>query len=206
MSHHKLREFLGLVNFYRRFIPNCTEIMEPLNKLLGAPEVGTHHFTWSEESATAFTAIKAALAKATLLVHPKSYAATCIMTDASNCAVSTVLQQYIGDRWCPIAYFSGKLRPAETRYSTFDYELLGIYLAIKHFRHFVKGREFNILTDHKPLTFALSSHSDKYTPHQARHLDLLSQFTTDIRHVCGQTSGMCVGVTTLLLTHFYGHL
>ena len=69
---HKLREFLGLVNFYRRFIPNCAEIMEPFNKLLGAPEVGTHHFTWSEESATAFTAIKEALAKATLLVHPKS--------------------------------------------------------------------------------------------------------------------------------------
>ena len=90
-SLRKLSEFLGLVNVYHRFIPNCTEIMEPLNKLLGAPEAGTHHFTWSEESATAFTAIKEALAKATLLVHPKSYAPTCIMTDASDCAVGAVL-------------------------------------------------------------------------------------------------------------------
>ena len=69
--------------------------------------------------------------------------------------------------------------------STFDRELLAVYLAIKHFRHFVEGREFFILTDHKPLTFALSTHSDKFSPRQVRHLDLISQFTGDIRHVSG---------------------
>jgi hypothetical protein len=74
------------------------------------------------------------------------------------------------------------LCPAGTRYSTFDEELLPIYLAIKHFRHFIEGRE---LTDHKPLTFALSTHSDKYTPRHMRHLDFISQFTADIRHVGG---------------------
>jgi cleavage and polyadenylation specificity factor subunit 1 len=89
------------------------------------------------------------------------------------------------NRWCPIAYFSRKLRPAETRYSTFDRQLLAIYLAIKNFRHFVEGREFFVLMDHKPLTFALSTHSDKYTPRQTRHLHFISQFTADIRHVSG---------------------
>ena len=72
-----------------------------------------------------------------------------------------------------------------TQQSTFDRELLAVYLAIKHFRHFVEGREFFILTDHKPLTFALSTHSDKFSPRQVRHLDLISQFTGDIRHVSG---------------------
>ena len=62
------------------------------------------------------------------------------MTDASDKAVGAVLQQYVDDAWHPIAYFSRKLKPAETRYSAFDKELLAIYLAIKHFRHFVEGR------------------------------------------------------------------
>ena len=184
-SLRKLREFLGLVNFYHRFVPNCAKILEPLNKLLGSPEKISHHLAWDEEATTAFNTIKQALADATLLVHPKPNAHTCIMADFSDCAVGAVLQQYIDGGWCPIACFSKKLCPAETRYSTFDRELLAIYLAIRHFRHFVEGREFFVLTDHKPLTFALSTHSDKYTPRQTRHLDFISQFTADIRHMSG---------------------
>ncbi len=66
--------------------------------------------------------------------------------------------------WRPISFFSKAMKPAERRYSTFDRELLAIYLAIKHFRHFVEGRLFHILTDHKPITFALHSRSDRYSP------------------------------------------
>ena len=74
---------------------------------------------------------------------------------------------------------------AETCYKTFDRELLAVYLAIKHFRHFLEGRPFHVLTDHKPLTFALNTRSDRYSPRQARHLDYISQFTSNIRHVHG---------------------
>ena len=105
--------------------------------------------------------INEALANATLPSHLKADAPTNIVTGASDDAV---LQQYINHCWCPIAYFSKKLQPAETRYSTFDQELFAIYLAIKHFRHFVKGRRFHILTDHKPLTYALGTQSDKHSP------------------------------------------
>ena len=59
------------------------------------------------------------------------------MTDASDVAV---LQQCIHAQWHPIAFFSKKLKRAETRYCTFDHELLAIYLAIKHFCHFIEGR------------------------------------------------------------------
>ena len=81
-SLRQLREFLGLVNFYHRFVPNCAKILEPLNKLLSAP--GRRHFNWGEEAITAFNTIKEALADATLLVHPKPHAPTCIMADASD--------------------------------------------------------------------------------------------------------------------------
>ena len=60
-------------------------------------------------------------------------------TDASDTAVGAVLQQEVEQHWQPIAYFSRKLQPAEQNYSTFDRELLSIYLAIKHFCHFVEG-------------------------------------------------------------------
>ena len=106
------------------------------------------------------------------------------MTDASDITVGAVLQQEVNNQWHPIAFFSKKLTPAETRYSTFDRELLAICLAVKHFQHFVEGWDFHILTDHKPLTFALKSHHN-HTPRQLRHLDFISQFTNDIRHVKG---------------------
>ena len=108
------------------------------------------------------------------------------MVDASNIAVGGVLQQFVSGTWRPIAFFSRRLQPAETRYSTFGRELLAVYLAIKHFRHMVEGRVFSVWTDHKPLTHALATSSDRYSPREIRHLDFVSQYTTDIRHVPGK--------------------
>ena len=64
-------------------------------------------------------------------------------------------------------------------------ELLAVYLALKHFKHFIEGRTFHVSTDHKPLTYALSARADRHSPRQARQLDFIAQFTTDIRHVRG---------------------
>ena len=185
-SQRKLREFLGLVNFYRRFIPNGATILHPLNRLLSKSTPNT--LTWTDATVAAFNSVKEALAEATLLVLPQPGAPTCIMADASEAAVGAVLQQFIGGQWQPLAYFSKSLKPAETRYSTFDRELLAIYLAIKHFRYFVEGRQFSIFTDHKPLTYALASKPDHHSPRQSRHLNYISQFTSDIRHVSGSNN------------------
>ena len=76
----------------------------------------------------------------------------------------------------------------KTKYSTYDRELLAVYLAIKWFRHFVEGRQFSITTDHKSLTFALFTKSSKLTPCQIRHLDYIAQFTTDIRYTKGSNN------------------
>ena len=182
------RKILGLVNFYHRFIPNCSAILHPLNDLLSSTKTKTQELHWNTNATEAFQTVKATLANVTLLVHPKPNAPMCIMTDASDKAVGAVLQQHIGDHWQPISYFSKKLKPSETKYSTFDRELLAVYLSIKFFRHFVEGRVFHFLTDHNPLTYSLSSHSNQYTPHQIRHLDYISQFTSDIRYVKGSNN------------------
>ena len=184
-SQRKLRQFIGLVNFYRRFIPQCAKIMQPLHLLLTHPKDKSSLITWTEETTAAFNAIKSSLADATLLTHPVLEAPTCIMTDASDFAVGGVLQQLIDGHWHPISYFSKVLKPAETRYSTFDRELLAVYLSIKHFRYFVEGRTFHVLTDHKPLVYALHTRPSKHSPQQARHLDFIAQFTSDLRHIKG---------------------
>ena len=184
-TQRQLRQFIGLVNFYHRFLPHCAELMQPLHALLPKDKRKSQSLTWTDLAVSAFNDTKEALAKASLLSYPQTDAPTCLMTDASDIAVGAVLQQHINGTWRPISFFSRKMTPAETRYSTFDRELLAVYLSIKHFRHFLEGRPFHILTDHKPLTFALHTKSDRYSPRQARHLDYISQFTSNIRHVHG---------------------
>ena len=184
-SQRQLRRFIGLVNFYHRFLPHCAELMNPLHSLLASAKPKSQALTWSDTAQAAFNATKDTLAKASLLSYPTTDAPTCLMTDASDTGVGAVLQQHFNGTWHPIAFFSKKMSPAETRYSTFDRELLAVYLAIKHFRHYLEGRMFHVLTDHKPLTYALNSRSDRHSPRQARHLDYISQFTSNIRHVPG---------------------
>ncbi len=173
-SPRQLRRFIGLVNFYHRFLPHCAELMIPLHALLSSCKPKSQSLSWNDNAVAAFHATKEALAAASLLCYPQSDAPTSLATDASDTAIGAVLQQHIEGAWCPISFFSRKLTPAETRYSAFDKELLAIYLAIQHFRHFLEGRPFQVLTNHKPLTFALNSRSDHHSPRQARQLDYRS--------------------------------
>ena len=182
-SQHKYCEFLGLVNFYHCFIPHCADILQPLCTLLANVHKNHKVLQWNEESLQAFSKIKQGIADVSLLSHPHTYAPTNIMTDAS-CRHSS-RSSATATKWKPIAFFLKKLKPTEIRYSTFDCELLALYLSIKHFQHFVKGRQFHVITDHKPLTFALATQSSKLTPCQIRHLNFISQFPTDVCHVKG---------------------
>jgi len=61
-----------------------------------------------------------------------------------------------------------------------------VYCAIQHFRHFLEGHEYYVLTDHKLLTHSLNLKPDHHSPRQVRQLDFISQFTKDIRHITGK--------------------
>ncbi len=196
-STKQLREFLGLVNFYRRFIPHCAALTQPLtDQLAGKPQ---KVLTLPDAAIAAFESVKLALVNATRLSHPRSDVELCLMVDASDFAVGGVLQQHVNGHWNPIAFFSRRLQPAETKYSTFGRELLATYLAIRHFRHAVEGRAFSIWTDHKPLTHALAASSDRYSPREIRHLDYVSQYTTDIRHVPGKQNEVADALSRISL-------
>ena len=185
-SLRKLREFLGLMNFYRRFIPRCADLMQPLTDMLKNATKKNQPIELAGDALTAFDAVKSALSQATMLVHPKKDAPLCLLTDASDTGVGGVLQQCVAGVWQPLTFFSKRLQPAESRYSTFGRELLAVYLCIKHFRHLLEGRSFMVYTDHKPLTHALNAQPDRYSPREVRQLDFISQFTSDLRHISGK--------------------
>lgn len=111
-TQRKLREFLGMINFYHRFIPHCADILRPLHTLLTATKHKTP-LNWTDTTLKAFNDIKQASNDASLLSYPKPDAPTNIMTDTSNTAVGAVLQQQINDTWTPIAFFSRTLKPPE---------------------------------------------------------------------------------------------
>ena len=122
-------------------------------------------------------------------LQPKEKRNAVVITDASSTAVGGILQQEIEGEWKPMAYFSKKLQPAETHYSAFDRELLAIYLTIRHFRYFLEGRIFSVLTDHKPITYAMKNVSKNLTSRQERHMSYISEFTSDIQHIKGSDYG-----------------
>ena len=196
----QLHEFIGLVNFYHRFFPHCGDLMQPLHALLTVSKPNSQTLTWNDATLAAFKVTKEALANASLLSYSKADAPTCLMADASDTAVESVFEQYVNNTWHPISFFSRKMTPAETCYSTFDRELLAVYLAIKHFHHFLEGRHFHVLTDHKPVTFTLNIHSDCHSSHQAHLLDYISQFTATIRHIHGVDNAVSCIETNVLLT------
>lgn len=182
----QLRRFLGMVNFYRRFLPNAATIQAPLNALLTGSVKASHPVNLSGDSLNSYTQCKESLANAALLAHPDCGAKLALVTDASDVAMGSVLQQLKDGAWQPLAFFSRKFSPCQQKYSPYDRELLAIYESIKYFRHMLEARHFVVYTDHKPLTYAFHERKAQCSPRQYRHLDYISQFTTDIRHISGK--------------------
>nr|CDS25956.1 gag pol polyprotein [Hymenolepis microstoma] len=184
-SLKSLRRFLGVVNYYGRFIPNYVHVLQPLTDLLKS---NSKHFKM-----TSFSVVKQELSKATTLNHLDTSSGTRLVlkTDASQVTVEAVLQQVVKVETQPLSCFSKKLRATEARYSTFDRELLAIYLAVKYFRHVLEGRQFTVFADHKPFIYAFRAAADHHSPREIRYLNFIPQFTRDVRHIDGASKRGC---------------
>ena len=177
-----LQRFLGMVNYYHRFLPGIADTLAPLHAQASGKG---QTIEWSKDCQEAFDKAKTVLSKAVLLHHPQPDLPTSLTVDASNTAIGAQLEQRKGRFWVPLAFFSRKLSDSERKYSVFDRELLASYSAIKHFRHFLEGRSFTLYTDHKPLTSALISQTDR-SPRQTRHLSFIAEFTSNIQNIKGK--------------------
>lgn len=183
----QLRRFLGMVNFYRSHLPNAVKYQAELNKYLhGAKKKDKSKIPWDPAGDQAFEQCKVSLSEAVTLTHPIADASLVMMCDASDLGVGAALHQKVGKTMSPLGFFSKKLTDTQQKYSTYDRELLAIYLAITHFHNVIEGRQLTVLTDHKPLTYAFSKlASSNENPRRTRHLLYISEYTSDIQYVSG---------------------
>ena len=179
----ELQWFLGLINFYRRFLPNIAAVLRPLTDALrGGPR---QPLIWSQECSEAFSLAKSRLSTRTKLFHPDQTAPISLAVDASGSHVGAVFQQLCSGSWQPLSFFSRKLSPQQAKYSAFDRELLAAFAAVRHWRHLLEGRSFTIFTDHRPLTTALFRVSQPWSARQQRQLSYLSEFQVKFSHISG---------------------
>jgi transposase InsO family protein len=181
-----LQAFLGLFNYYRRFVPAAARLVRPLTDALQGDLKPQSKIAWSAAMQSAFDAAKAALSATALLDHPSAAAELALYCDASSSHTGAVLQQRRpGQQWRPLGFYSQKLSAAESRYSTFDRELLAVYSSLIHFRHLLEGRHFVVYSDHKPLAGALERVSEPRSDRQRRQLSFIAEFVSEIRYVAG---------------------
>lgn len=148
----EIKQFLGLTGYYRRFVKDYSKIIKPLTYLLKKDV----EYKFDESCIEAFHKCKKFLTEAPILQYPKFDEEFVLTTDASAFAIGSVLSQGPIGQDLPIAYASRTLNPAETRYSVIERELLSIIWSVKHFRPYLYGRRFQLLTDHKPLVWMFS--------------------------------------------------
>ena len=184
-SIKELQRFLGMVGYYRRFIPNAASHLYHLfDALKGKPKT----LVWSPKCQASFEAIKEALAAATLLHHPRPGAALALTTDASNQAIGGVLEQRGPNGWEPLAFWSAKLEENQKQWPPYDRELLAAFRGTRHFRSWIEGRPFTLYTDHQSLVPSIHKKTDPQTLRQTYQLSCIAEFTTDIRYLEGKAN------------------
>ena len=150
----ELRSFLGLVNYYGKFIPNLATTLHPLNQLLHRD----HRWKWSKECEAAFQAAKEGVASSSVLVHYNPSLPLRMAGDASAYGVGAVISHVMPDgSERPIAFASRTLSASEKNYSQIEKEALSLVFGVKRFQNYLYGRPFTLVTDHKPLLTILGS-------------------------------------------------
>ncbi|MDD9341659.1 MAG: Ty3/Gypsy family RNase HI domain-containing protein, partial [Providencia heimbachae] len=171
------RAFLGLANYYRKFIKKIAEIAHPLTELTKKDD----KFEWKEE---AFNQLKRNLTEHPVLIHFDEKAATELHVDACEFGLGAVLLQQTENGTHPVAYAARKLNDAETMYNTSEKECLAVVLAIGHFRPFLWRRQFKTVTDQHALCWL---HKNKDSAGKlARWASKLQEYDYIIKHKNGK--------------------
>ena len=178
----QVRSFLGMVMWYRTFIPHVATLAALLFPLTSAKK----SFQWTEEAEQSVKALKQALMQTPVLSRYNHDLETRVTTDASQTGVGAVLEQKHDEVWKPVAFWSRKLIDAETRYSATDLEWLAVVEAVARvWRHLLEDIPFVVRSDHAALARKLSksAHEPPITPRQARWIEKLMPYSITFEYI-----------------------
>lgn len=142
-----VRRFIGLVSWYRRFVPNFASLVSPISKLTRKNQ----KFVWSYEAEASFLKVKELLVSAPILSRPDFSREFVLQCDASQVGLGCVLTQFFDDGEHVIAYASRALTSQESKYSSTELECLSVLWGIQKYRCYVEGVRFKVITDHYSL-------------------------------------------------------
>ncbi|XP_018365759.1 PREDICTED: uncharacterized protein K02A2.6-like, partial [Trachymyrmex cornetzi] len=190
----KIKTFIGMVNYYGKFIPKLSQVLAPLYELQNSKI-----FKWTKNCEEAFKKIKSELISDRNLVHFNKEWKLKLVCDASEVGIGAVLLHIMPDGTeKPVAFASRVLHEAEKNYSVIHKEALAIYWAANKFYQYLVGNEFILCTDHKPLLALFGEH--KGIPQMAagrlqRWALFLSGFRYKFEHIKGIGNGGADGLS-----------
>ena len=178
-----VRSFLGMATYCAKFIPNFSDLSEPLRKLT----IKNSQFYWTNLQQTAFDAIKSALTTETVIYYFDPTKATELITDASPWGLSAILSQNStshDDRRI-VAYVSRSLSETERKYSQTEREALAIVWAMERLQLYLRGGKFTLYTDCKPIELILGNPKAKPPARIERWNLRIQDFDFDIKYTKG---------------------
>ncbi len=179
-NQREVMQFHGLVNYYRKFIKNFSDIAFPLTQLIRKDVP----FEWSRQAELSFECLKIALCRAPILSYPSPVGEYILDTDASDTAVGAVLSQMQDGEERPLAFGSKKLNKQQQRYCVTRKELLAVVVFLAEFRHWLLGPKFKIRTDHSSLRWLMNFKEPQ--GQLARWLEYIQQYNFEVIHRPGR--------------------
>lgn len=176
----QVRQFNGLAGYFRRFIPDFSRVMAPLYELTKKDA----KWEWNERHDEARNYILQRLSTAPTLTLFQENSPIELYTDASSIGYGAVLIQVIDNRQHPVAYMSQRTTDAESRYHSYELETLAVVRAVKHFRHYLYGRKFKVITDCNALK--ASKHKKDLLPRIHRWWAFLQNYEFEVEYRKGE--------------------
>ena len=181
-----VQKFLGLANYYRRFVKDFAKIARPLHEMTRKE----NKWSWGERQQKAFKELKKRFMMEPVLVTLDLDKEMRVEADVSDFVTKGVLSMKCEDeKWRLVAYISKSLNEAERNYEIHDKEMLAIIWCLETWRYFLEGAkdQFEIWTDHKNLEYFMKA--QKLNQRQARWSLYLSRFNFTLKHIAGKSMG-----------------
>ncbi|GBG83854.1 hypothetical protein CBR_g37653 [Chara braunii] len=176
----ELRSFLGLANYYRKFVRNFSTIAAPLRKLLRKETI----WKWDKDCTSAMKKFKQTLIEYSILKVADPYLPFVVTTDASQYDIGAVLQQDDDNGYTPVEFMSARMPSEKVATSTYERELYALRQALDHWKHYLLGRHFKVYSDHETLRWLKTQ--AKMTPKLTRWAAEIDQYDFELKPVKGK--------------------